>query len=60
MLKGTLILTFSQKEKELFTTDYFTLNGLSKSVAFRRRLPLPGGEGWGEGRWLTHSPDSAP
>jgi hypothetical protein len=39
MHKDTLILTFSHGEKEL-------LFGTSK---FARRLPLPLGEGWGEG-----------
>ena len=37
--EGTLILTFSQGEKEL-------PGGISK---FARQLPLPLGEGWGEG-----------
>ena len=44
-LKGTLILTFSLREKELAATCRFHLtvgDGLS--------LPLPEGEGWGEGQ----------
>jgi hypothetical protein len=43
MLKGTLILTFSQPEKELFNKE--------RKLGNRRSLvlPLPEGEGWGEG-----------
>jgi hypothetical protein len=43
MLKGTLILTFSQRAKELFNKE--RQFGIRRSLV----LPLLKGQGWGEG-----------
>ena len=50
MAKDTLILTFSQEEKGL------TLR-IERNVDHSRckRLPLPWGEGWGEGTLMGYS-----
>jgi hypothetical protein len=55
MLKGTLILTFSLGEKELPADQCRVTDVTLTNAASSPRLPLPEGEGWGEGPRLTHS-----